>query len=728
LRCGPRRPGRDEQRKLVGYKRRGILLSASDKALHEMQIAYFLLQIAMTVMPGIQPAGEIAPSREPRYLLEQAIGRVEESREPVDDAQYRLLLSLSRDMACFDKSTSVRLLAGAFKTASSTEEQTRRLDRLESLALHASVIDRGLSTDALLALASPDNGQSDLCRELKFLAIRLVLAHGRNAPEEPEITASAEKFCREQERIQKSDVGCDSAYAFAGYVSLLDPELGAGIWTRFRPDLAWNERLSLAEDLVHYAPRSAATELQELLKSAPDEESQIRTLVALYCAGEREIAVTGLAALKPEAIGRGRPLGDLFDRIARADPNLAVELAQKMGPERGVAGAMNIILEAIAATQPGQIERFLSYLDNEYQRAYRLLSAVQSLTTGGDLESAARLAREITVAELRCVAWAVIAESAKDRDMMREALQVAWKEDIYGRSLRSVTACAARAFGAGDFERMLLELLPDLPNRWEDLRLFAILNVVADRDPAWVLGVFKSCRITAPIPEGTILGVPYFELLPKLAPVDAEFMLGYLQEHAKEWDSSTQKSVKKECTESLARGSVAGATQFGQSLGLSGLDINHAYLEGIYRSWQIVKNPARVEQTLGRLGLRNSTSQRPVLLRAVEIMIGWQEDYFRNVEGVLQLADALTDKSLADETLSQGASLLYQLDMDRDAFRLLNRVRSPWSQAKVLESMAYPELFPRPRERISFLQGCWADEETDVSQPGVPAGRRTETK
>jgi len=660
-------------------------------------------------MPGALPRGEITASRDCRYLLQQAISRVEKVQGPVDDTQYHLFLLLSRDAACFDRATSARLLANAFKIAVSTQEQTKRLHRLESLAIHASVIDRDLSIEALLIIRNAQNRKNLSCTELKSLAIDLVLAHSRNPSEEPDITSRAEKFCKEHERIYKSDIVSDSAHAFAEYVSLLDPNLGAGIWTRFRPDQAWDQRFWIAEDLVHYGSRLASAELQNLLKRAPNKESRSKTVVALYCAGDKRLALAALVDLNP-VVGRGQPAGDMLYRIACTDPNSAVEIAKSFGTEMGVRDAMSIVLEAIAATWPSQIRRFLPYQDNEHRRAYSLVSAVQSLTAGGDIKSATRLAREITVAEQKCVALAIVAECARDRELMDEALKLAWKEDLYGRSLRSITACAIRAFGVGDFEQMLPRLIPEVQNSWKDMRVFAIADVVAERDPAWTLDIFKGYSNTTPIPEPTTVVMSYLELLPKLAPVDSEFMLNYLQEHAKKSASLRDKSLRKKCMESLARESVAKAKQFAESLGLSKSDIDDRQLEVIYRSWQIVKDPTRVEQTLEQLRLQFPPDRRYLPMRSVEIMIGWQEDYFRDVEGVIQLAGALADRSLADEALSQGASLLYQLGVDRDAFRLLNRVQSPWWQAKVLESMAYHELFPRPRERISFLQGCWADE------------------
>jgi len=670
-----------------------------------MRKVRFFLYLFLIFIPVKLLGTEIAVSLNPEYLLKQAIEEIQESREPKNASEYHFLLQLANDIARFDKSVSSGLFAEASKMARAAEEQLERLKRLEMLALYSAPIDKKISTDALLLIKIPGDYQDNLRIQLKAIAIEYVLTHRQNLPKKNEILKKVENFCREHETLYKSDIISDSSYAFADYVSLLEPELGKEVWTRLCPDRAWEKRLEIAEDLIHYAPQSALPELHSLLSSGPNKEAKIRVAVALYYAGEKEEARAAIARLKPEGAGQGRPLGELIARIARSDPEQATRIATAMGSETGVRSAMTIVLQCVAANRPKELPRFLEHMDNRYRRSTALRLAAESLAKKGELASAHKLADKITFGEQRCTALATIGEVSKNQPLINESLQLALKEDRYGRSLQAVTASAIRAFGVDEAKKMLLRAVPNLQTRWQDIRIFPVLLVVAEIDPAWALSVFKCGPAYEPRRNETVASHSVSKLLPKLAPVDPAFVEQYLTDHGKAEHPQTLSRLKNECVEEIAKDSVSEAKKFAERLDVPERTVDDRRLTFVYRTWQIVKSPRRVNQTVEDFKLHDPSDKRKLVLRAAETMIGWQEDYFRDVNGIIELTEALQDKSLADEVLSNAACLLFQLHENREAFDLLNRIQSNWQRAKALEFMARSQLVPRTRRRTSFLQG-----------------------
>ena len=669
-----------------------------------MKIASFFLFMVFILDPVKLFGTEFTLSENPEHFLKWAIEGISESREPANYAEYQLLLQLSRDIVCFDRTASTKLLAKAFEVAKSTEEQVKRLNFLEMLALYASPINRKLSTDALLLVKIPKDYQIDLCIQLKLLAIEFVLAHRQGLGRESEVLLNAERFCKKNKIVRKSDVLNDSSYAFADYVSLLEPELGKEIWTRMCPDRAWEKRLEIAEDLIHYAPESAVPELQSLLSSGRNKEFKIKVAVALYYAGQKAEARTAIARLTPEGAGRGQPLGDLIDHVAHSDPNEAARIALVAGH------GTRIVLESVATTQPKQISSFLKHTDRAYTRSYALRLAAQSLAKEGDLGSAMELADAIRVGEQRCLALATIGEVSKNPELINEAIQIGLDHDLVGRSLQAVTASAIRALGVDEGKKMLLMAVPNLQKGWQDIRMFPMLLVVAQLDPYWALQAFRCGPAQEPRRNETVVSHSVSRLLPKLAPVDPAFVEKYLTEHGKAEHPQTLVRLKKECVDEIAKESVSEAKKFAERINLSAQAVDDRRLTFLYRTWQIVKSPQRVNQILEKFKLRDTSDKRRLVLEAAEMMIGWQEDYFRDIKGVVELAEELKDKSLADEVLSNASRLLFQLHQEKESLELLNRIQSPWQRAKALEWIAHGQLSPRPRERHSFLQGCEANE------------------
>ena len=441
----------------------------------------FFLCCILLFIPVKLFGNEVFSYKNPEFLLKQAAQLVRESNEPANISEYISLLQLAEKTARYDKSLSIELFQEAFTIAQNTQEQIERLNRLELLALYAAPADGKISTDSLLLLKLPEGDyQKDWRIQLKMMAIEYVLACKQNLPQKEDILRKAEEFCKEHMTVYKSDIVSGSSLAFTDYVSRLMPELSKEIWTRMYPEGALENRFWLAENNLYTSSQTSITELKDLLGTELDNRSKIKIVVDLYYAGQKEQAIAALAKYKPQGIGHGHPLSDLLNQIAISDPNEAIKLALRLDNEMKISGAIRIVLEQVAMSHTEQLMDLIKYTDSKYSRASIFKIASQSFLKRNDPESAQKLSAAIENGETRSIALAEIAEYTKDPKLLKESMQLAIKDDVFGRSLREITAIAIRGFGIENAKELIIEELPGFQTQWQDSRFFGILAATAE--------------------------------------------------------------------------------------------------------------------------------------------------------------------------------------------------------------------------------------------------------
>ena len=95
---------------------------------------------------------------------------------------------------------------------------------------------------------------------------------------------------------------------------------------------------------------------------------------------------------------------------------------------------------------------------------------------------------------------AEIAEYTKDLKLLKESMQLAIKDDVFGRSLREITAIAIRGFGIENAKELIIEELPGFQTQWQDSRFFGILAATAEyearnaADIWWLEDSFQKAR------------------------------------------------------------------------------------------------------------------------------------------------------------------------------------------------------------------------------------------
>jgi len=649
--------------------------------------------------------GEILPSQGPfedaNHLLKCAAERILDAGQPTEHDEYQILFKVSRDLARYDRSLSKKLLAKAFEAAKATKDDLDRAFRFEMVGLYAAPIDEKLSTAALLEVKVPQGYEIRAYTQLKLLAIDLVVAHRQDPDRKKEVLDRVKKFCSGHSEVHLSDIVSSPSSGLADYVALHEPELGRKMWMSLLPERAWEQRLEMVRDLVHYAPASAVGELRYLLNNAPDKEAKAQAAVMLYYAGERTEASSIIADLEA-AVGLGQPVGDLLKHTACYDGNEAMKLALNLGSEMSVRDGVSIVLTVIAERQPKDLQRFLKKMDNAHRRSRAVVVAVQSLVKMGEIESARELAGTITVGQYRCAALASVAEASEDRGLMYKSLESAFKEDIYGRGLKSVTSCAIRGFGIDETKKMLLQAKPNLETKWDDRRMFAVLTVVVNVDRAWALEVFKRGPVESPRRNWDVAGHSVSRLIPLLVRADPNFIEKYLSEHGSKWEPKMLAKLKKECVDQIAKESLREARAFAKNVGVSLREPENKELELLYRASEVLRSPKDFNQIVKSFELHHPSEKEIILWKAVDFMFGVNDC---DIKEICELAGALDDRALEDKVLVSAVWGLFQQSKKKEAYELVEKIESPWRAAEAFETMAYLELVPRPRERWTFLAG-----------------------
>jgi len=329
-----------------------------------------------------------SPQSPAEQLLKLA---AEELNEYADPDDYVLPCRVSQALARFDRKAARQLLLKSFEVARATEDATRSVSRLEAVALYAAPLDEEVSLKALELIRTrvPQGASEEPYIKLKLLAIDMVIADARGRGEEVEsLLKEARRFCDQRKGIRKSCVEEDSSVAFAEYVAMLRPQLGAGLWPQTDRAYPWRRRFAIAMDLVHYGSGDAPQEMRALARTAPDKDHTTAAAVALYRAGEIEEAIRLLEEIKPTLIGGGQPLGDLLEKVAASDPTEAVRLARTAGSEVALRAALDMVVRGAAETHPEAVLDVLKLMGNQYRSQHALSQAAISFAQRGDMESA----------------------------------------------------------------------------------------------------------------------------------------------------------------------------------------------------------------------------------------------------------------------------------------------------------------------------------------------------
>ncbi len=670
-----------------------------------MRMRRFLASLVLCVASA--PAGARQPpsARAARRLLERA-ARASRAKGDVD---FHAALRLSRLLARFDRPRSLALLRRGLREAKATADPAERLRRLEAVALHAAPIDRELSSRALVEIKPPPEARRHPVVRLKMLAIQLVLNYRLGGSDEAALLRQARDFRQRSPQVQKSDLVSDTAGAFADYVSLLEPELAVKAWQEAPSRRSWEARLRRAEDVIHYDAGRGAKLVRALVPDAPDDAARNRAAAALHKAGAADEALGVLRASRRVLVGGGQPIGDLISSVAAVDPNEALRIVGALPKGRPRRSGLNLAVAAVAPERPDLAMALARRLDVAWDRSHAAYLAVRAHVRRGDLDAARKLLGVVGRPEHRAVAQAALAAQARDRKGLARAMRAAAAADPYGRSLADVTALTVRALGVGETERILVETIPSLKGHWTGKRLYLLLDVVADLDPRWALDVFRRGPHARPRANETVSSHAASELLPKLAPFDPPCVAEYIEKHGEKQHAQSLNRLKIACALAVAGRSVGDAEAFAERVGVHKSNrfpvASRRDMERQRRIARIADAGPDVEKVLATLDLQDRWQRRNLVLEAAGRLVGGPNARFRNVEGVVALGGALSDRELAAKVLSVAATRLYRAGRKAEALRLVERIEQPWPRVETLCELAEGELDPRPVPRSSFLAG-----------------------
>ena len=661
------------------------------------------------LLSGAAQAREPGSDEAAKALLIRA---ADEIRQAGAQAEFHVLVDVARGLARFDRQGAAALIAQAFERAKAAKELTERLGQLESVALAAAHIDSGISTAAIEILrADSRSAATDARIELKIMAIDIVLAHRKGSPQEVAIRAKAIEFCKLNKSLRQIDLGMESRWALAEYVSCLEPELGISLYQDMwsdserqeRNERTWDARLAVAVDLVHYDAARAISVLRSLLEATADAGSKVRVAVALYKAGARDEAVALLDRLKPPAVGGGWPLGDLITRVGAADPQAALRLAATMGSDQGLRSAQDLAYQGAATGRPQDVPELIKDVKESYRRNSALRLAAEAMVSRGDLRAARDLADQINSSGDRAPVLGRIAEAAGDAGLMREAMRIARTAGGGGMSWGEVTASAVRAFGIKETEALLEQIEPELRDpQWGKKDLYQVLLLVAEEDPAWALDVFRRGPNVPPKRNHTTDTHAVSYLLPKLAAQDGDYVADYIAKNGAVEHPQVLVDMKWECVHQIASRSPADAQAFAAKIGIKA---DPYQLEWDQRNAQVMTAGTRINEVLEGMTFRHPDQRDELIRSAVSGLVGGPNDPFHHVDRIRVLAGAMKDKALADQVLGSAAPLLYACGEKKDALELIGKISSPARRAEAILGMTPWELDPRLRRDRLFLAG-----------------------
>lgn len=640
----------------------------------------------------------------PEYCLKRAAAEINKDIQPENYSEFSLIVKLAREIARFDKQTSNKLFDEAFNIAKSTKGEFDRFVRIELFALYISALDKNLSTQALKLLQIPEGYKKNPASQLKNMAIEFVLAHRNNLQTKNEILLNVEKFCNEYKVIYEYDRGSEARTSFAEYVSILEPELSKEILTRLCPEQATACRTKSIEYVLPFLPEFSKTELSDILSNKLTEADKYKASIDLYYAGDKEKALSIIAEMKLSGAGGGSPLGDMISNIAISDPNEAEKIVNTIGVGK------EILLYAILENRPEDITVFIQkfQLNNKIQINDLLSLSARTAAQKGEIEFAKKLLKKAEGGGENNLANSAIAEASNDLQLMTSTLQSSLNDRA---NLKPITGSAVRLLGVKQTEEILAQTLPGISDRDFRLNILCALDAVSDYDPAWAFDTFKNMNIDANlINYSHNPGGAYYNMLQNFASVDPNLTEKLLREYGKKLHPQTFDTLKTYCAEGVARRSVPEAKQFAEKFGLNAGENSIIETRSIlsYRVNQIIMSPDKAQQILDGFNIKNPSEKVNIIYFTAMRMTNRENYYYRDLDGIVELADALEDKSLADEALSISAQEMYSINRVKTLV-LLDKIHSPYRLAHNLFGYAVRQLYPVPMRDTPFLAGLKSD-------------------